>query len=598
MKIIKNHLYLILSCGIFFINIVQILSGQVHDERGSVGIQSGLTTYFGTFTSSKNSFNVSVFGRYNFTNNFAIQSTLGLTGLRYILDNNLIANDKNYFGDENDIYYPNTFIPREYEKKTDVFSLDAIASYTFLTDYKFAPYGFVGFGAIYFSPKNLLSKNKLPNNDKNNYSKLNFIFPVGVGSEYYLTEDVTLNVKASFNISTTNYLDDYKIPNKLPDAFANFSIGGSYYLFGIIDCDKDLIPDSEEKELGTNPCNSDTDADSLSDYDEITKYFTDPKLRDTDGDDVSDYEEIFIFQIDPRKKDTDRDGLTDREELNLKTDPRKADTDGDKLKDGDEVKKYFTDPLKIDTDEDGLNDGEEVLTYKSDPTQTDTDLDGLNDFEEVNQFQTDPTNRDSDNDGLSDYDEIIKYKTLPTSTDSDLDGLTDGYEIKNSKTDPRKSDTDQDGVIDGKDKCPLLSGDEKNNGCPEPKLAGDILEVAGISFQKNSSKLDLKDKETLLSLTQLVQYINQCSQMSILIQGHCDDISDSKKNRELSEQRAESVKKWLIDQNIDPIKIEATVGYGNRESKATKMDTTIVKGLKPLLKNRDKIAIRIIEPCK
>lgn len=29
----------------------------------------------------------------------------------------------------------------------------------------------------------------------------------------------------------------------------------------------------------------------------------------------------------------------------------------------------------------------------------------------------------------------------------------------------------------------------KNNGCPEPKLAGDILEVAGISFQKTVQNL-------------------------------------------------------------------------------------------------------------
>lgn len=596
MNFIKNRFHLTLICSFFFLNIPQILSAQVHQERGALGIMLGMSKYFGSYSSNNLSINADVFGRYNFSDNFGLLGNIGFTRLRYNLDSNIIASDKFYFGDLASNKYPTNGINRDLQNNTNIFSLGFTASYSPFVESAFAPFVFTGINAIYFTPKNATSQN-LPNSFNKIYPKFNISVPLGLGAEYYLTEDITINAKAEFNFTPTDYLDDYKdLTKSLPDAFATLSVGGSYYLYGIIDCDKDMIQDRDEKTLGTNPCNADTDGDSLNDYDEAFKYQTDPKLRDTDEDEISDFEELFVYQIDPRRKDTDRDGLTDREELQRKTDPRKADTDGDKLKDGEEVKIYNTDPLKTDTDEDGLSDGDEVLTYKSDPTQLDTDSDGLNDAEEVNEHQTDPTNRDSDMDGLSDYDEIVKYKTLATSADSDIDGLNDGEEIKTKKTDPRNKDTDADGVIDGQDKCPLLAGVAENKGCPEPKETGDILEVSGISFVKNSFKPDLKDKSTVLGLTQLVQYITQCKEMSVIVQSHCEALADPKKNRELSEQRAEAVKKWLIEQGINPNKIEAAIGYGSRTSNATKIDTSIINGSK-ISKSKDKIAIRIIEPC-
>jgi len=87
---------------------------------------------------------------------------------------------------------------------------------------------------------------------------------------------------------------------------------------------------------------------------------TDEELDD-DDDGLTNAEEKRIG-TDPLETDTDNDGLFDREEVkNFKTDPTTADTDNDGLSDYNEVKVWFTDPLLRDTDGDTYADGEEVL---------------------------------------------------------------------------------------------------------------------------------------------------------------------------------------------------------------------------------------------
>ena len=146
--------------------------------------------------------------------------------------------------------------------------------------------------------------------------------------------------------------------------------------------------------------------------------------------------------------DTDADGLSQYQEVIVHgTDPADADSDDDGLSDGAEVTTHSTDPLDADSDEDGLLDGEEVNTYSTDPLNADSDDDGLTDAEEVNTYSTDPNSTDSDSDSLSDYDEIHTYSTEPNDTDSDDDSLFDSIEISLG-TNPNSSDTDGDGISD------------------------------------------------------------------------------------------------------------------------------------------------------
>lgn len=59
-----------------------------------------------------------------------------------------------------------------------------------------------------------------------------------------------------------------------------------------VDTDEDGLSDSRELELGTDPRNRDTDADELSDGDEVLKYGTNPLDRDTDKDSFVDGKEV------------------------------------------------------------------------------------------------------------------------------------------------------------------------------------------------------------------------------------------------------------------------------------------------------------------
>lgn len=60
----------------------------------------------------------------------------------------------------------------------------------------------------------------------------------------------------------------------------------------LIDSDNDGLTDAEEKVLGTNPNNPDTDGDGLFDGEEVKVYHTDPLNPDTDGDGFKDGAEV------------------------------------------------------------------------------------------------------------------------------------------------------------------------------------------------------------------------------------------------------------------------------------------------------------------
>lgn len=254
-----------------------------------------------------------------------------------------------------------------------------------------------------------------------------------------------------------------------------------------VDSDFDGLSDSEEASLGTNPNSTDTDDDSLWDYEEVYEYKTNPLTNDSDGDGLVDYDEIKSYGTNATNPDTDGDGLWDDVELGVynvtfvtgghtitsylaTSDPTKFDTDGDQINDFDEVMIHKTAPNRNDTDGDGLYDIIEINFALSDPldqdtdndtlsdgfeysrgtnvTSVDTDKDGLNDDYEIN-ILSDPISDDSDLDGLLDGDEVNIHKTSPLFRDSDFDGLNDTYEMYIYNTNPIKYDTDEDGLSDG-----------------------------------------------------------------------------------------------------------------------------------------------------
>ena len=192
----------------------------------------------------------------------------------------------------------------------------------------------------------------------------------------------------------------------------------------------------------------DTDGDGMPDAYEELHLCLDPDVpdgtADPDGDGLDNLQEYRGSdgtagtgdETDPCDSDTDNDGLSDGAEVNTYgTDPLDSDSDNDGLNDGAEVNTYGTDPLDPDTDDDGLSDAMEV-SLGSDPLDPDTDddtvLDGADNclfVANTDQANTDGDSRgnacdlDDDNDGLSDSDETTVYGTDPLDSDSDNDGL-------------------------------------------------------------------------------------------------------------------------------------------------------------------------------
>jgi len=262
------------------------------------------------------------------------------------------------------------------------------------------------------------------------------------------------------------------------------------------DTDYDGLLDDFENQIGTNPADTDSDNDGLSDYDELNYdgnpavytpgQDTDPLNPDTDNDGFPDCWEI-VYGFNPlvnegiANLDPDNDGLTNMQEYMQSTSPFTADTDNDQMPDAWEIannmnphvnNKYSdtdgdlltdydeyvrgTELLNPDCDNDGLIDGLEVNKYSSDPFDPDSDNDGLQDGIEAD-FKTNPTvsdaNLDYDNDTLTNIYEITRGLS-PVKNDSDADGIKDNDEITQG-TSPLMYDTDHDGVYD---KIELVKG--------------------------------------------------------------------------------------------------------------------------------------------
>jgi OOP family OmpA-OmpF porin len=147
----------------------------------------------------------------------------------------------------------------------------------------------------------------------------------------------------------------------------------------------------------------------------------------------------------------------------------------------------------------------------------------------------------------------------PPKVDSDQDGVFDDDDAcpgtpVGVSVDARgcPADRDKDGVTDDNDKCPDTpeGAQVDTRGC---------WVIPGVLFDTDRTTLNDEHAENLLST--VVMIMNHFPDRRYEIQGHTDNVGEAVYNQKLSEQRAISVKNFLVYKGISPNRL-TTAGFG------------------------------------
>lgn len=271
-------------------------------------------------------------------------------------------------------------------------------------------------------------------------------------------------------------------------------------------------------------------------------------------------------------KDTDKDGVKDKKDLCPNTPlgvavdangcPLDADGDGvadylDKCPDVPGLARFDGCP---DSDGDGVPDN--LDKCPNTPTGVRVDADGC------------PT--DTDGDGVPDYLDkcpnvpgLAKFDGCP---DRDGDGIPDHLDkcpdVAGLAQFEGCPDTDGDGIPDHLDKCPTVPGIPENKGCPEVKK--EVITIfkqalQGIQFDLNKSTI----KPTSYGiLNKVVKVMQDNPAYNLQISGHTDSQGNDAYNQKLSEERAASVKEYLVSKGIDATRL-VPQGFGETQPVAS-----------------------------
>lgn len=221
-----------------------------------------------------------------------------------------------------------------------------------------------------------------------------------------------------------------------------------------VDDDGDLLPDTLEAILGTDPLAFDTDEDGVSDGQEVADG-TDPLVApDADGDTVADGVDNCPTVFNTAQGNLDGDSFGDACD---------GDIDGDGVLNLADAFPYDS-TEQLDTDSDNVGDHGDNCPFIPNETQEnldsdafgnlcDNDIDGDGVTNAIDVFPTDPGETlDSDSDGVGDNSDAFPSDPLE-SADADEDGVGDNADA--FPTDPNETvDSDSDGVGNNADAFP------------------------------------------------------------------------------------------------------------------------------------------------
>ncbi len=342
--------------------------------------------------------------------------------------------------------------------------------------------------------------------------KADFVVPVGVGLKYQFSKSIAIQYQYLYNFTSSDVHDQNRsggVVNTVfgqpgqpalksgNDAYGQHLIGFVFSFGGIKDSDHDGVADRYDKCINT-PDDVIVDADGCP--------------IDSDKDGVPDY--LDKCQNTPAGVKTDVNGC-----------PLDGDKDGvpdylDKCPTVAGLEKYNGCP---DTDGDGIIDSEDKC-----PTVA-----GLEKFNGC---------PDTDGDGVIDSEDkcptiagLAKYNGCP--------------------------DTDGDGVPDNLDKCPTVPGIAANKGCPEVKAETKKIFAQALQGIQFESGKDIIKKTSFPILNKVVTVMKDNPSYELEINGHTDSQGDDAANLTLSQNRANAVKAYLVNQGVSAARLTAK-GYG------------------------------------
>ena len=234
---------------------------------------------------------------------------------------------------------------------------------------------------------------------------------------------------------------------------------------------------------------------------------------------------------------------------------------------------------KQDRDNDGVADKDDKCPDVAGKPELngcpDADGDGITDAEDscpdvfgLKEFNGCP---DTDGDGIADKDdecpEVAGKPELKGCPDADNDGIADKDDKCPQQAGPKENngcpwpDRDGDGVLDKDDECPEEAGPASNKGCPEvtQEVQTQLNSFAKtILFDVGKSTIR---PESATVLNNIVNVLNKYKNSKFSVEGYTDTSGNKDKNQRLSEDRAYSVKAYLVDKGINPACLSAK-GFG------------------------------------
>ena len=261
-------------------------------------------------------------------------------------------------------------------------------------------------------------------------------------------------------------------------------------------------------------------------------------------------------------QDDDHDGIkNDVDRCPKDTEDKDGFEDEDGCPDNDNDKDGFVDAKDKCPGEAEDKDGFEDEDGCPDP---DNDADGIADLKDQCPNVAEDFDGFEDNDGCVDPDN--DKDGVPDSVDkcpNDVEDF-DSFEDKDGCPD---MDNDKDKIPDLKDKCPDEPESYNNvaddDGCPdslkqEPDMPKQQL-LRGINFKSGKAEMTY---ESYQFIEPVLKQLRQYPEVVIEVRGHSDSVGSYAKNMQLSQQRAESVRQYLISKGIEPDRIRAA-GFGS-----------------------------------